>query len=160
MPNANQAVEQSKYLYYIGVKIVKGRPAKNDRQMGAYPPGSDGYEVTYEDGYVTWSPKAVFEKFYLEMGLDPSKVTEKMVNEFITDLRAKTLDDEKTLFLEAQLRTGFTQYETSSCVDPINYDPTIGKDICLKRVKNTVWMCLGFLVQWARFGLSAKKNNH
>jgi hypothetical protein len=41
---------------YIGVKIVKAKPEKKD--------GQDGYEVKYPDGYVSWSPKGVFEKAY------------------------------------------------------------------------------------------------
>lgn len=44
---------------YIGVKIIKARP------MSKY--GVDGYEVMYPDGYVSWSPKDVFEKAYREI---------------------------------------------------------------------------------------------
>ncbi len=55
---------------YIGAKIIKARP------MSAYqfaeankkpsPAASDvpGYQVTYPDGYVSWSPKDVFEEAY------------------------------------------------------------------------------------------------
>jgi hypothetical protein len=39
---------------YIGVKIVSAESAIKD--------GKDGYKVIYEDGYVSWCPKAVFEK--------------------------------------------------------------------------------------------------
>jgi hypothetical protein len=39
---------------YIGVKIVRAKPAIKD--------GKDGYKVVYEDGYESWCPKAVFEK--------------------------------------------------------------------------------------------------
>ena len=28
----------------------------------------DGYKVVYEDGYISWSPKDVFEKAYKEVG--------------------------------------------------------------------------------------------
>lgn len=41
---------------YIGVKIVKAEPMAKD--------GKDGYKVVYPDGYVSWSPKEVFEKAY------------------------------------------------------------------------------------------------
>ena len=44
---------------YIGVKIVKAEPEERD--------GKPGYRVKYPDGYVTWSPKDVFEKEYREM---------------------------------------------------------------------------------------------
>lgn len=41
---------------YIGTKIIGAMPQQNN--------GADGYMVTYEDGYVSWSPKDVFEKAY------------------------------------------------------------------------------------------------
>ena len=41
---------------YIGVKIVKAEPEEKD--------GRPGYKVKYPDGYVSWSPKDVFEKAY------------------------------------------------------------------------------------------------
>lgn len=41
---------------YIGVKIVKAEPETKD--------GNEGYKVVYPDGYVSWSPKDVFEKAY------------------------------------------------------------------------------------------------
>lgn len=57
---------------YIGVKIIGAEPAhKIDGRV--YLPteptprsmnGQDGYRVVYEDGYVSWSPKDVFEKAY------------------------------------------------------------------------------------------------
>jgi len=41
---------------YIGTKIVRAEP--EDRE------GAPGYAVVYEDGYRSWSPKAVFEHAY------------------------------------------------------------------------------------------------
>lgn len=41
---------------YIGTKIVGAMPQQSN--------GADGYMVVYEDGYVSWSPKDVFEKAY------------------------------------------------------------------------------------------------
>lgn len=51
---------------FIGTKIIKAEPAKatEDDKRGAYPIGAEGYKVEYEDGYVSWSPKVVFEKAY------------------------------------------------------------------------------------------------
>ena len=65
---------------YIGVKIVKAEPGtiaeaqamKNKcpvevqerifKQSGTV--NQDGYIVKYPDGYISWSPKDVFEKAY------------------------------------------------------------------------------------------------
>lgn len=44
---------------YIGVKIVKAKPQEKD--------GRKGYQVVYQDGYVSWSPKEVFESAYKEL---------------------------------------------------------------------------------------------
>lgn len=44
---------------YIGVKIVKAEPKEKD--------GNPGYKVKYPDGYISWSPKDVFEKAYRKL---------------------------------------------------------------------------------------------
>lgn len=44
---------------YIGVKIVKAEPKEKN--------GVPGYAVKYPDGYVSWSPKEIFEKAYREL---------------------------------------------------------------------------------------------
>ena len=41
---------------YIGTKIVQAQPQEKE--------GRPGYQVVYEDGYVSWSPKDVFERCY------------------------------------------------------------------------------------------------
>ena len=141
--------------FYVGVKIVEAWP--EDKREGPTDMIRAGYAVKYPDGYVSWSPKQEFEAAYLPMGLDPSKVSEKMVNGFIREVHAHGLEDGKTVFMAADLITGFTQYETSSCVDPINFDHEVGREICLKRVRDTLWKCLGFVVQWGRFGLRGER---
>ena len=57
---------------YVGTKIVKGVPMtetdfyKNIKKqdISNRETYGDGYMVTYEDGYVSWSPKEVFEQCY------------------------------------------------------------------------------------------------
>lgn len=57
---------------YIGTKIVSATPAwrvggKIYPKDGPVPRSmnrEDGYEVVYEGGYKSWSPKEVFEKAY------------------------------------------------------------------------------------------------
>ena len=44
---------------YIGTKIIKAEPQHKD--------GKPGYKVVYPDGYVSWSPKDVFEGAYREV---------------------------------------------------------------------------------------------
>ena len=61
---------------YIGTKIVAAEPMtetdflfRKDRTAGIVMdhPDRDGYRVRYEDGYVSWSPKEVFERCYREV---------------------------------------------------------------------------------------------
>ena len=65
---------------YIGCKIItaelmtEGEWMKSNGaniDMKRYPI-SNGYKVTYPDGYVSWSPKEVFESAYRE--ITPSEI--------------------------------------------------------------------------------------
>lgn len=44
---------------YIGAKIIQATPQRKD--------GESGYKVFYPDGYISWSPKEVFEQAYREV---------------------------------------------------------------------------------------------
>jgi len=54
---------------YLGVKIISAEPAlkgwnqEESKQLSA-DALQEGYKVVYENGYVSWSPKDVFEKAY------------------------------------------------------------------------------------------------
>ncbi len=56
---------------YIGTKVIAAKPM-SEAQWGllkGFIPEQDrpGYRVRYEDGYVSWSPKEVFERAYREI---------------------------------------------------------------------------------------------
>lgn len=61
---------------YIGCKCVEAEPCKAWKEMGTHKIGEDGYRVAYPDGYVTWSPKDVFEAAYVET---PESVTQDVL---------------------------------------------------------------------------------
>ncbi len=65
---------------------------------------------------------------------------------------------EKTTFVQATLLNGFTLTETSSCVDPANYDEAMGAEICMGNIKNQIWFLLGFLLQSAVYGFGHVKD--
>lgn len=52
---------------YIGTKIIKAEPCKAWKDAGGHKIGDDGYKVIYPDGYVSWSPKEVFEVAYRQI---------------------------------------------------------------------------------------------
>lgn len=45
------------------------------------------------------------------------------------------------------MKNGFTIHETTTYVDPTNYNEEIGKDICLKRIEDKIWLLLGYALQ-------------
>lgn len=60
------------YKLYVGAKIIQAAPMnerkfylsqKKEMKNDQNPP-RDGYQVIYPDGYVSWSPKEVFENAY------------------------------------------------------------------------------------------------
>lgn len=54
---------------------------------------------------------------------------------------------EKTTIVTCQLQNGFIIVESSSCVDPVNYDFEIGYNICIDRIKNKLWELEGYCLQ-------------
>jgi hypothetical protein len=49
---------------YIGTKVVNAEPQACQKDTHNSKAGDPGYKVEYEDGYVSWSPKDVFDKAY------------------------------------------------------------------------------------------------
>ena len=61
---------------YIGIKKIKAEPmTRGDynkfRGWKNENPNDKGYIVKYSDGYISWSPKSVFEEAYDEIGNKP-----------------------------------------------------------------------------------------
>lgn len=129
--------------HYIGVKMVQAEPQEQN--------GRPGYQVIYPDGYVSWSPKDVFEDAYLPLA-NANKITQAEVDAFLGQVEASQIDH-KTTLVKAETMSGFVQYEVSSCVDPANYDHALGTKIATDRIKDRLWMLLGFVLQWGRYGL-------
>lgn len=149
---------------YIGTKLIEAEPAKRGEcykgpnMLSAEEAARDGYRVRYSDGYVSWSPKEVFEAAYLPVTVNehlrtgaPS-ISQKMVDDFIRETEVLTMGD-KTTVVRAVLRNGFEIVESSACVSAENYDEDLGTQICLEHIKDKVWMLLGFLLQTAVHGI-------
>jgi hypothetical protein len=147
-------------IQFIGVKRIGAVPMNlgdyNKHKGWKIPddedPAKEGYLVIYSDTYESWSPKEVFEDAYLPITGDGTKITHDVVTAFMGELVSTQYDD-KTTLTTAETITGFRQLETSACVDPANYDAEIGEDVCRKQIEKTLWKCLGFVLQWANYGL-------
>ena len=66
---------------YIGCKLLKAEPmtrgAYNEYRGWTIPEDEDpedpGYFVRYPEGYVSWSPKHIFEQAYMEVKIENEK---------------------------------------------------------------------------------------
>lgn len=118
---------------YIGCKLIEAEPMTrgdyNKYRGWTIPanenPADEGYLLRYPNGYVSWSPKDIFDKAYLAVDDNkdlPSGVSigPKMVDEFIAFEETTTMGD-RTTVVRCVLRNGFEIVESSSCVDPKNY---------------------------------------
>ena len=146
---------------FIGVKMVSAEPMTDAAFMehkGEHIDPSDpqdGYLVVYPDGYESWCPKDVFESANLKF-YGNSAVTKADVDAFITSVDVKTYGDKTTVVI-AHLANGYIITESSSCVDPENYDESVGRDICMDKIEDKVWFLLGFLLQSAKAGFRGVK---
>jgi hypothetical protein len=147
----------------IGIKMVELQPMTareaNDKghRIGNHSFEEEGYEVTYPDGYKSWTPKDVADAAYypLSENNDGTKILKEDVENFITDVEVITIG-EKTTVVNAHTLTGFDTVRHSSCVDPKNYSEELGKQYAMEEVVNSLWSHLGFVLQWAKYGLNAE----
>lgn len=148
---------------YIGCKMVEAEPCvKVKGKLYDCEPDmvltseeiaevQHGYKVRYEDGYESFSPKDVFEKAYMRVE-DNNTITAPDVEAFIKEVYVTTIG-EKTTLVKTTLVNGFIICETSSCVDPANYDEEVGAQICMEKIIGKIWELLGFLLQTAIVGV-------
>ena len=147
---------------FIEVRLVEAEPAvkvggKVWASSEQVPPGwinESGYLVTNPNGWRTFRNKYLFESSHIrvtpnkELRTSAPSVSQEMVDQFITETWTQTEGD-RTTIVRARLRNGFEIVESSSCVSPENYDEDLGEQICMEKIKDKVWMLLGFLLQTA-----------
>lgn len=62
-------------------------------------------------------------------------------------------DGTKTTNTTLTCLTGFEVHGQSSCVKPENFNLGIGAAYAQIETKNKIWEGLGFVLQWAKYGL-------
>lgn len=77
------------------------------------------------------------------------KVTQEQVDANMQDVLVRTVVEfgKPTTYVTVRMQNGFTLRESTTCVDPANYDEEIGKAICLRRIEDKVWFLLGYALQ-------------
>ena len=72
-----------------------------------------------------------------------TSVTQAHVDAQIVELNVTTVFDKVTV-VAARLRNGFVLVEASGAVDKANYSEAIGREICLRRIKDKIWEMEGY----------------
>lgn len=147
----------------IGIKMVdlqlmtaKEAFDKGYGMKSTQDPDGDGYEVTYPDGYKSWSPKEVADAAYFAIDDENGQMIKSTdIERFIAAEDAEKLGT-KTTIVSIRTLTGFESHGLSSCVDPSRYDINIGKKFAKEKAVDAIWAGLGFVLQWAKFGLKQK----
>lgn len=146
----------------IGIKMVDLQPMTareaNDKghKIGEHSFETEGYEVTYPDGYKSWSPKEVADAAYFAIDDENGQMIKSTdIERFIAAEDAEKLGT-KTTIVSIRTLTGFESHGLSSCVDPSRYDINIGKKFAKEKAVDAIWAGLGFVLQWAKFGLKQK----
>ena len=119
---------------YIGTKIVKAMPMTMTeaqevlgREIKPATVELDGYLVEYKDGYMSWSPKSVFDDAYRKLvGMDFGKVIEEL--KFGLAVRRKGWNG-KGMFVVKQ----FPSHIEGSIIPTMQSLPPSAKHILLSR---------------------------
>ena len=141
----------------IDLQPMTAREA-NDKghRIGEHSFETEGYEVTYGDGYKSWCPKEVADAAYFPIDDENGQMIKPIdIERFIAAEDAEKLGT-KTTIVSIRTLTGFESHGLSSCVDPSRYDINIGKKFAKEKAVDAIWAGLGFVLQWAKFGLKQK----
>ena len=86
-------------------------------------------------------------------------ITKKDIDNILKDTLIKVEQyGDKTTVLKATLPNNFAIVESSSCVDPANFDMKIGEEICMDKLVNKIWELEGYKLQ-SKF-MEEKKNEN
>ena len=93
--------------------------------------------------------------------MNNNSVTKEQVLANMQDVlvRTETEFGKPVTYVTVRMHNGFTLRESTTCVDPANYDEEIGKKICLKKIEDKIWFLLGYQLQKRNFldSLDVKK---
>lgn len=77
-----------------------------------------------------------------------NSVTKEQIDKILSETFIKIEKyGDKTTVLMATLPNGFVIVESSSCVDPENFDMKIGEQICMEHLENKIWELEGYKLQ-------------
>ena len=146
----------------IGIKMVDLQPMTareaNDKgyKIGEHSFETEGYEVTYPDGYKSWSPKEVADAAYFPIkDENGDTIKPQDIDNLIVDCYSVKVGTKNTN-TTVVTRTGFEAHGQSGCVKAENFDLAIGEQYAKPKALNQLWFAMGFVLQWAKYGLKQK----
>lgn len=84
-------------------------------------------------------------------------VTQQQIDEIIANGKIEVMKlGEKTTLVKLTTKEGFEIIGTSACVSAENYNEAIGKELCLKRIKDKLWAYEGYCLQKELYELFEK----
>lgn len=80
--------------------------------------------------------------------MNSNTVTAEMIDKIVeaTEFKTQTVYG-KTTIVSAKLPNGFVITESSSCVDPANYNENIGFSLCKAKIVSEIWKLEGYKLQ-------------
>lgn len=146
----------------IGIKMVDLQPMTareaNDKghKIGEHSFETEGYEVTYPDGYKSWSPKEVADAAYFPIkDENGDTIKPQDIDNLIVDCYSVKVGTKNTN-TTVVTRTGFEVHGQSGCVKAENFDLAIGEQYAKPKALDQLWFAMGFVLQWAKYGLKQK----
>lgn len=82
----------------------------------------------------------------MEFEMPEDKVTPELCERMILNYKAVTLADKRTTLVTARLRNNFIITETSTCLRPEDYDPEMGTQICIQKIRDKIWGFMSFML--------------
>lgn len=130
---------------FIGVKMIEATPMRASMalsagyKIGNAHPDDIGYEVTYPDGYKSWSPAGDI-------------LRKDDIKRFISNIESIKVGT-KTTNITLTCLTGFEVHGQAACVKPENFNLNVGANYAQIKAKDKIWKGLGFVLQWVKYGL-------
>lgn len=144
---------------FIGVRMIEAVPmTAHEASLKGYRTGNlsndePGYEVISPEGASNWAPKDIFESIYYKL-TDPSGdiLKENDIKRFISNIENVKVGT-KTTNTTLTCLTGFEVHGQAVCVKPENFDLNVGANYAQIKAEDKIWEGLGFVLQWAKYGL-------
>lgn len=148
----------------IGITVVDLQPATGEEAMrngcivDIHETSEQGYIVTNMNGSKHWIPKDIVDNIYFPIADEKGDVIKLQDVENIIDKVESVKVGSKTTNTTLVTKTGFEVHGQSSCVNKENFDLKIGEQYAKPKAVDQLWFAMGFVLQWAKFGLNNKSD--